>query len=166
MLNNYRLTDKSPVKIGDTIRIGEIFYKVLQMEPLYYKFQNIVSGVDEGFESKIYQVNDLIPSAIKVYYLTGFAINGDIEAQIRYQTGSPRNTVDARSSQRLTKEQASITKPFTFHFCVVAGDTLDVDIMAAFDGVKAEMWFYGWKYKIRIVSNPKEFVDLEDVRAY
>jgi len=162
--DNYYLTDESPVKRGEVFRIGEIFYEVLQYEPLYYKFQNLVAGIDEGFSSQIYQVNDLVPSSIKVYYITGFGINGDIEAQVRYQTGSPRNTVDARSSQRVSQLQAHYLKPFSFHFATVAGDTLDVDIEAAFAGVKAEIWFYGWKYKIRMVTNPTKFIDLEDVR--
>jgi len=162
--DNYYLTDESPVKVGDVIRISEVFYKILQMEPLYYKFQNLSVGVDQGFDSQIYQVNDLVPSAVKVYYLTGFGINGDIEVQVRYQTGSPRNTVDARSSQRVKQLQADWLKPFSFHFAVVAGDTLDVDIAVPFDGIKAEVWFYGWKYKVRIVTNPETFIDLEDVR--
>jgi hypothetical protein len=167
MLDNYKLTDESPVKVGDIVSVGGIFYKILQLEPLYYKFQNLTAGINVGFNSQIYQVNDLVPSSVKIYYITGFGINGDIEAQVRYQTGSPRNTVDARTSQRVSQLQAHYLNPFTFHFCVVAGDTLDVDILAAFAGVKAEMWFYGWKYKIsRVPTEPPKFIELEDVRQY
>ena len=43
--DNYYLTDISPVKRGDVFRIGEIFYEVLQLEPLYYKFQNEIYQV-------------------------------------------------------------------------------------------------------------------------
>ena len=50
--DNYYLTDESPVKRGDVFRIGEIYYEVLQLEPLYYKFQNLVSGIDVGFSSQ------------------------------------------------------------------------------------------------------------------
>lgn len=158
------LCEEAPAQKGDIIKVGDNYYKVLSKEELYYEFQNIVSGLDAGFTTASFPVNDLIPSKRFIYYITGFGIDGDIKIQLYYQSGSPRNTVTAKAKQRLDKNQAHYLNPFKFRFVVIAGDTLDVDIVAAFANVKASVWFYGHKFKVRNANANINAIELEDVR--
>ncbi len=153
---------------GDLIQVGINFFKVLTAEPLYYEFRNLVGGVDVGFSTTIYPVSDLIPAKDKLHYITAFGILGDLKAQLRYQSGAPKNTVGARSTQRLDRIQAPYDKPFNFDFMVLAGDTLEVDIESAFAGLKGAIWFYGWKFTKKDLTEAqvenKEVIRLQDVR--
>jgi len=165
VLSQYQLTEEAPCEVGQIIKVGGHFFEIIQLEPMYYKFQNLSSGVDQGMTSTKYSVSDLTPSKQYIYYITGIGINGRIEIQINYQSGHPRNTPTSKSSIKLNRFQAHYLQPFTFHFITISGDTLEVDVTAEFDDVKAEIWFYGWKLKVRDLDKvPDEYIILEDIR--
>jgi len=162
----YQLTDKPPVKVGEIVQVGADFYKVIAYEPLYYVADSTVPGFGGGFGTSVYPVPDLIPAANILYYITGFGLNGAIEAQLRYQANSPRNTVGARSSQRVNRFNAHWLSPFRFKFVIQSGDTLEIDIRAIIAPCLGQVWFYGWKLRVqRAKDTPPSAVVLEDVRA-
>lgn len=162
--NRYDLTEPSPVKKGDVVKVDDDFYLIKKLEPLYYKYQNLSGGVDQGFASSVYSITDLIPSPNFLYYITGIGFNGDFEAQLKFQSGHARNAPNSKSTHRLTQLHAHYLKPFSFKFCLKASDTLDLDINISnsFSGVKGEVWFYGWKYEVKLVHNVVNFIELED----
>jgi hypothetical protein len=143
----------------------ELYYKVISLEPMYYGL------VGAAVVTAIVPVPNLIPARNFIHYVTGWGIDGPITVQVRYQSGAPRNTVGALSTQRLDRFQASYLAPFTSKFAVVAGDTLEVDIATVVAGatVAATVWFYGWKMNIRNIerSQPGDnIVQLTDVREF
>lgn len=163
----YRLTTQKPCDTGDLVQIGDLFFKVTQIEPLYYELRNFAAGVEVGFTTNIFPVPDMIPAMNIIHYVCSWGINGRVAVQIRYQAGAPRNSVGARSQQRLNRFQAPYLDPFTFKFAVIAGDTLEVDILAEIANVRAAIWFYGWKLyvePVRNIAQGQSVVVLEDVR--
>lgn len=164
----YKLTDKPPVLVGDIVQVGADFYKVIAYEPLYYIADSSVPGFGGGFATAIYPIPDLIPPANILYYITAFGINGAIEAQLRYQANSPRNTVGARSSQRVNRFNAWWLRPFRFKFVIQNGDTLEIDVRALIVPCQAQIWIYGWKLRVQRAKEDIRKSDvkiLEDVRA-
>jgi hypothetical protein len=140
---------------------------VKAIEPLYYELRQYTGGIETGFNSAIYQVPDIMPSNNFLHYIGAFGIYGKIQVQLRYQAGSPRGTVGTRSLQRLDRYQAFYLIPYTFKFVIVTNDTLEVDVLADFPGVKAAIWFYGWKMKVQkvdVLPAGQKFIELEDVR--
>ena len=167
----YRLTTPAPCKVGDTVQVGTLFYKVLQLEPMYYEFRNRQLGVELGFATGIYPVPDLIPPPNYLYYINAIGIDGLMTVQIRYQAGAPRNTVGARSSLRLTRFQAHYLRPFNFRFVLLSSDTLECDIETRTpptgNGWLCAVWFYGWKITVKrleTVPQGETVTVLEDVR--
>lgn len=161
----YRLTGPPPCKTGDVIQIGKWFFVVKQMESLYYEFRRYLGTTEIGFLTERVPVPDLVPPANKVYYISGFGIQGLMKVQLVYQSGSPRNTVGSRGIQRLDWNQAPYDIPFQTPFAIVVGDTLEVDVQPLFPYLKGAIWFYG--HKLSIVpynGTPEKVVLLEDVR--
>lgn len=165
--NVYRYIDIPPCTQGSNVQVGSLFFRVKAIEPLYYEFRNMYAGLEVGFSTGIYQVPDLIPPKDHLYYITAFGLQGVMSCQIRYQSGSPRNTVGARAIQRLTFYQAPFDAPFTDKFVIVAGDTLEVDLVTTYSGQKSAVWFYGYKLKVSHLDKPPaQVVVLEDVREF
>ncbi len=166
---NYKFCGEPPAEVDQTIQIGPNFYKVTSREPLYYEFRNLISGVDVGFQSARYNIQNLIPGLDFVYYINSWGINGGIKAQVMYPADNLRNAPGAAPTQRLNDLQASMTHPFTMRMAIVGGDSVGLDILADFPGVLAGVWFYGWKIKVQpLKTAPKEgtpVVILDDVRA-
>ncbi len=136
------------------------------MESLYYEFRRFTGTTEIGFSTERVPVPDLVPPANKIYYISGFGIQGLMRVQLVYQSGNPRNTVGARGVQRLDWVQAPYDMPFQTPFAIVIGDTLEVDVLPNVPLLKGAIWFYGHKLAI-VPYNPAQgepIVQLEDVR--
>lgn len=164
-----RFSGPMPALPGNIICIGQNYFKVDQLEKFYYRFRNLVAGVDVGMTSTTYQIPQLVPSKKFVHYLYSIGINGRIEVQLSYQAGAPRNSPGAVSNNRFNRHIARYTDPYINQIAIVNGDTLEANVLVDFANVKAEIWFYGWKIMVKEISSPTDqqkasAIILSDVR--
>lgn len=161
-----KLCGKPPCKVGETVKFGTSAFKVLSLEPLYYEFRHYSAStaLEDGFQNDVYAVSELIPPKDYIYWITGVGIEGKLEVQVKYQAGTPRNTVTAKSTQRLNRFQAPFTDPFTFRFALLNGDTIECDIYPDHAYTFGAIWFYGWKLYVKEIPTPDLFIQPKDVR--
>lgn len=154
-----------PAKPTDTLQIGNNFYIIKQIEPLYFYFDN--DG--DLFLNQDYSVDDLVPSKELIYYITGIGIQGNLLAQIKYPAGKPRNTVVGKPTQKLDNVIAPKDQPFPMKFAIISGDKLElsIDIDGGGSSAYGKIWFYGWRIE-QYSSNkkPTKVIFLEDVRSF
>ena len=162
--NIYRLTDKPPAQQFDIIQLKDMFFVITQIEPFYYDFDNQGNPLNTA----IYSLPDLVPSADTIHYVTGIGVqNFGLQFQLRYQSGAPRGTVGARSSQRLDYIQAPYDMPFQMKLAVISGDTAELDIRTPIPNFAGHVWFYGFKMKIQKLKGdkiPEKAIVLDDLR--
>lgn len=165
-MSEYKLVGNPPAVKGAFIKFGGQVFKVIRLEPLFYEFKHYSSstGLEDGFTSDIFSIPDLIPPKEFIYYFTAVGIKGKLEVQIRYQAGTPRNTVVAKSTQRLNRFIAHYTDPFKFRFALLNGDTIEADIVPDHANTFGSIFFWGWKLVVVETTGQMAAHEPEDVR--
>ena len=164
----YRLTNLPPLRKGDVFTCLNKFYRVKHIEPMIYRFRAMQNDVEVGFKKRVYYLDELKPPKNVAYYIRGVGIDGNIEILLTYPEEKRHLNAEGVIHTRLTPEIAPYDKPFQVDVFIDYNIRIGIDVYPEFEGVKASVWFYGYKILYEELETPptEQVIQLESITYY